>query len=1228
MFSAKPACASRSRRAPISRRLSLVFTLFALAAAAPAAKAQPPSDPPATRDSYRLAATWKDVPWQPTAGHFQRVLDLDAAPDGTVWVLERDDYYARQTLQQQDAEGRSLVRIDVDNLVPRNLDQLEIGADGRIYLGLQGNRIYRLGADGRLIDTIVLQRPPFTQSGYRFAVDADGRLHVARQPFVSAPDCSALEPGWYPALYQGTGIDVFTPDGTWLEAYGQEHLALIQALDVHPDGRTYVLSRLASQCDCRNLPPPPPVPTSTPRPSLAGAEPAADPSRGTAAEARASWSSDAPARLAEAPGDGLLAIDGLVAFDSGRQHVSSSRNFAAFQDVAATAGGIGAIRNGAIKMIEGAQATYLWQGHNDVNDPRLTITSGGYLVGTVNTAHMRGTGWIEPGTKRLWLVGETDSPKLGGPLLPLRLSIGHALNVLQGSLCATCRPMLMDPYSAGATSVQGWPLQGAGAAGRPSDQVGQPSNRANNGSQYPSIDLAADGDILYTLAPTRVERLLGWQEPDLVENRWYVNNTAAQRPHLEAIAARGGKVAVLDIGKGQVELMNGDLVPLYTWAYRREINGLPTDIALDPSGGVAGGARIFVADRGRNRILVHEQATGETREWPVHDGPMGIDVGPTGDLFVVGRGGWGMRYDPAGMLKAYWRVPHPAMEVRDIAVDAAGKVYINYVSLGEEVSANDVRRPILAAGIWVFEPTEALVETDRLPEIGACLVEPDKRVSPAEISLGGSVGLRLTLSGSCPGRSEPVALVIALDTSYSMSYAKSLGYGTAALRGILQELDAAVATVGLVTFGDGAALAVPLTDRFDDVLTALMRTSANGDTRMAAGIDLAAAELTGPRVSAGRRKVLLIVSDGIPKDEPLEAAERARAAGIDTFGLIIPYSEFGSDQVRYLQSVVGGPEHYLLNPSAERLSAFARGLTRYHKTDVLLRTVTVTDEIPANMDLVPGSVQPPADRSGQLLTWTLKDIAEDPPLELRYQLRPQAVGEWPTNVAAEARFTDGWGSAGRVSFPVPRVRVRDRRPIYLPAVARNACNLVGQPFDVVLAIDSSSSMREPMPGGGTRMDAVRAAAMMFATALDPRQHRVAVIDFNSQATRRSGFTANQALTVQAIQAIEIHQGTRIDQALLEARQLIDEERRPTARSAVVLLTDGQQGEGASDALALAGQLRAAGTPLFAIGLGDGTDQAFLRGLGGDAAHTFPTTDGQNLGAVYMQIVSAITCRWP
>ncbi len=139
---------------------------------------------------------------------------------------------------------------------------------------------------------------------------------------------------------------------------------------------------------------------------------------------------------------------------------------------------------------------------------------------------------------------------------------------------------------------------------------------------------------------------------------------------------------------------------------------------------------------------------------------------------------------------------------------------------------------------------------------------------------------------------------------------------------------------------------------------------------------------------------------------------------------------------------------------------------------------------------------------------------------------------------------------------------------------------------------------------------------------------MAVIDFNSRATRRSGFSANQAVTLQAIQAIEIRQGTRIDQALLEARQLIDAERRPTARSAVVLLTDGQQGEGALDALALAKQLRAAGTPLFAIGLGDGTDQAFLRGLGGDAAHTFPTTDGQNLGAVYLQIVSAITCRWP
>jgi len=1220
MFSAKSACASRSRRAPMSRRLSLVFTCFALAAAAPAAKAQPPSAPPATRDSYRLAATWKDVPWQPTAGRFQRVIDLDAAPDGTVWVLDWTPS-EHAVLHQLSADGMPLRRMGVHRDYAQ---RLAIGPDGRIHVS-EGNGFVNIGrveADGSELSPLKLRSPGGEQLSSVFAVDPSGRIHVARNPTIHPPDCSMVPPGNYPPSYSGTGIDVFDPDGRWLETYGQEDLAIVDAMDAHPDGRMFVLEHLAPTGPC-NLPTPRPRPRPTPRPSLLGA-PAGQPLPTADGWSPTSALTERPGRIQIDPTDGANAMDGLVAFGSGRrvQTWPKTPTWAEWTDVAADSKGVVVVVSGDPKVIEGFGGIKI--GATKGPGKSITVTTGGKVVLDIKSEYQNATWWLDPVTGATAAVGESDDPPLAGPPHPTRLAAGSRLHVMQAPFDPDHEPMLTEPYVPYSPygvkaehSVQRWPLAGQPRAGRPEGQTGQGIHLSVDGVMYPTVDVAADGDTLFTLRRDEVVRM-----PDPY---WPSHGTGIERG--AAIAARGGRVAVLDIGSGLVDVRDGDLNPLDTWTYTTELNALPSDVAIDPAGD-GGGVRLYLADQGRNRIVVHETGTGETREWPTHDGPVGIDVGPDGDLFVLGRGGWGLRYDPSGKLKAYWRMPDPTLAAGDIAVDSAGAVYVSFLRLGSELSAENVSRPILDAGIWVFSPTTVAAEGLTLPEIGACLVAPDKVAAPKRLPLGQSVEVTLKLSGDCPGQSEPVELAIVLDTSYSMNYLPSLPMARQALEGILQKLDSSVAAVSLITFGNGAAVQVPLTDRFDTVLLALNRLFADGDTRMASGIDLATTELTGPRSVPGRRKVLLIVSDGIPKDEPLAAAQRARAEGIDTFGLVVPFEDFGADQERYLHQVVGGPDHYLLNPTAERLGEFAQGLTRFRPEKGLLQKVEVTDEIPANMDLVPGSVEPPARQQGRVLSWSFADVTAADGVTLRYRLQPTEVGTWATNVVADADYLDATGRSGTLLFPVPKVEVYVPSLVYLPAVARNACSLVGQPFDVVLAIDSSSSMREPMPGGGIRMDAVRAAAMMFATALDPRQHRVAVIDFNSRATRRSGFSANQALTVQAIQAIEIHQGTRIDQALLEARQLIDTERRPTARSAVVLLTDGQQGEGASDALALAGQLRAAGTPLFAIGLGDGTDQAFLRGLGGDAAHTFPTTDGQNLGAVYMQIVSAITCRWP
>jgi hypothetical protein len=99
---------------------------------------------------------------------------------------------------------------------------------------------------------------------------------------------------------------------------------------------------------------------------------------------------------------------------------------------------------------------------------------------------------------------------------------------------------------------------------------------------------------------------------------------------------------------------------------------LPVDIALS-------GERIYLADLGRDRILVRGLDGADLGAWPVHDGPQRLAAGPDGELFVLGRGRNGLRYNPAGELVAWWPLADREREATDIAVDSAGQVYISHL---------------------------------------------------------------------------------------------------------------------------------------------------------------------------------------------------------------------------------------------------------------------------------------------------------------------------------------------------------------------------------------------------------------------------------------------------------------------------------------------------------------------------------------------------------------------
>ena len=74
---------------------------------------------------------------------------------------------------------------------------------------------------------------------------------------------------------------------------------------------------------------------------------------------------------------------------------------------------------------------------------------------------------------------------------------------------------------------------------------------------------------------------------------------------------------------------------------------------------------------------------------------------------------------------------------------------------------------------------------------------------------------------------------------------------------------------------------------------------------------------------------------------------------------------------------------------------------------VLVRTALITVAMPAYVDLEPGSVQPPAQVSGGVLTWYLTDVPAAG-IALRFTVRPRRLQRFTVFESAGVRLLDGW----------------------------------------------------------------------------------------------------------------------------------------------------------------------------------------------------------------------------
>ena len=914
------------------------------------------------------------------------------------------------------------------------------------------------------------------------------------------------------------------------------------------------------------------------------------------------------------------------------------------------------VRVGGLLSRSGSNARFL------IGAPQIGLVLGDELYQTVGRLAFDDVSDIEIASPRVAYAavaphGLIRVPDLGLFELQSRLTFGL---LLQPSRIAVGNEAVIGDLAA---RVQIWDLEGIPERDVPFDPSflpvlgtpvppGAPLARAE---LTPPIDVAMAGDDPYVLWETSVVRRLAsdgsWGAEWVPPNGAWVTAISAHGPNVAALDSLGQRVFLLDRNLNAVGSFKIDGVS-FTAAF---------DIALSAD-------HVFLVDRGSASLVVYARDGTLLRTIPVLAGAQRVAAGPDGSAFALTRNGWVFGWQADGTLTLARPVGGRDRVPTDLALDAQGRLYVTFI--GELGNVVRVYAPAANAG-----PLPNLTD-------GGCQLMASKAAQPAEIQLGQEIEIQLVVDGVCPDPPPAVDIALSIDNSGSMLGSKMQAARDAAATFIVR--GGAGSRFGVVVFSTDASRVQNLTADRPTAIRAVAGIQANGGTNLVAGLDEAIKTLTAsPRT--GAQPVIVMLTDGRHTSGLNELSEidgviaEARRLQIRVFTIGLGFDL----DVATLQRIASTPQDYFFSPTeAELGDIFSRIAGRIGAVP-LFRDAVVTDVLPANVDYVPGSGRPSEpewDASTRTLTWRLGQV-DVPGFRLTYRAVPRTGGTFPTNVDARTRHTDGTGAVGEAQFPVPVVRVivptpvvtdtptdtptatvtptptetttpvptdtptptatrtptptrtatRTPRPpvdIYLPYAVLNRCKPGQRSADIVLVLDTSTSMAGVTTAGGIRkIDAAQQAAQSFLALIDLARDHVAVVTFDDAARLRIGLTGDGAALRQALTNLPMAPGTRIDAGLDAARaELQGPSRRTTARGVVILMTDGQPTRStAGRVVAAADAVKRAGATLFTIGLGPDVDPDLLKLLASSTRYFYQAPGAEDLARVYRTVAGAIPC---
>ncbi len=227
----------------------------------------------------------------------------------------------------------------------------------------------------------------------------------------------------------------------------------------------------------------------------------------------------------------------------------------------------------------------------------------------------------------------------------------------------------------------------------------------------------------------------------------------------------------------------------------------------------------------------------------------------------------------------------------------------------------------------------------------------------------------------------------------------------------------------------------------------------------------------------------------------------------------------------------------------------------------------------------------------------------------------------PTRTATATSTATATRTATPTAVPIPG-------PVYLPLLLREKCIPEARRVDVVLAIDASTSMTERTPAGGTKLDAAIAAAREFLGELRfDRGDQAAIVAFNAEATLVAPLTGDRAALDAALAGIRTARQTCLVCAVEAGAVELGGPRHVAAHlSTLILLTDGRSNpRPVSEAVARAGEAKAAGVVVYTIGLGAEVDAEALAAIASRPEGYFAAPEAEALAGIYAQIATALPC---